>query len=304
MIKLATYNIHYGAGRDGRIDVARAIAVVADADIIALQEVENGWDRSGNVDQPSAIRDLLPLHEAAWGPVIDVWKRRDSGDRLDHVRSLRRQYGNMILSRFPIVAIRNHLLSRYGGARNILEMQRGALEAIVDAPGGMLRIYSVHLDNMSEWQRARQAEELLAIHARAVEEGPVLSGVLASDPTWTSEPPLPPVPGHAVMMGDFNFQPATPGYQVLAGELNARYGTIPRRGGFVDAWRTVGNEDVGCDARGAVPGATAYDSFLRKDGRRIDYCFVSDGLASRIAACEVLADAAASDHQPLVAALR
>ena len=36
----ASYNIQYGTGRDGRVDLARVAAAVAYADVVALQEVE------------------------------------------------------------------------------------------------------------------------------------------------------------------------------------------------------------------------------------------------------------------------
>ena len=58
-VTLASYNIQYGTGRDGLYDLARAIEAVKDADIIALQEVERNWKRSGMSDQPAAIAELM-----------------------------------------------------------------------------------------------------------------------------------------------------------------------------------------------------------------------------------------------------
>jgi len=49
-VKLVTYNIQYGLGKDGRYDLARIADEVGNADIIALQEVERHWQRSGTVD--------------------------------------------------------------------------------------------------------------------------------------------------------------------------------------------------------------------------------------------------------------
>jgi endonuclease/exonuclease/phosphatase family metal-dependent hydrolase len=53
MIKIVTYNIQFGLGKDGRFDLERIAAEVDGADVIALQEVERNWQRSGNVDQPA-----------------------------------------------------------------------------------------------------------------------------------------------------------------------------------------------------------------------------------------------------------
>ena len=38
-MRIATYNIQYGRGKDGRFDIARVVEAVESADIIALQEV-------------------------------------------------------------------------------------------------------------------------------------------------------------------------------------------------------------------------------------------------------------------------
>ena len=47
----ASYNIQYGTGKDGRVDLARIADAVKEADVIALQEVERHWPRTGDVDQ-------------------------------------------------------------------------------------------------------------------------------------------------------------------------------------------------------------------------------------------------------------
>ena len=38
MIKIVTYNIQFGQGRDGKVDLSRIIDAVQGADVIALQE--------------------------------------------------------------------------------------------------------------------------------------------------------------------------------------------------------------------------------------------------------------------------
>ena len=54
-MKLASYNIQYGFGLDGRYDLERIVASIANADIIALQEVTRGSPRNGHVDMVAAI---------------------------------------------------------------------------------------------------------------------------------------------------------------------------------------------------------------------------------------------------------
>ena len=54
-MKIVTYNIQYGLGKDDRYDLARIAREVEDADVIALQEVERHWQRSGCVDSPAVL---------------------------------------------------------------------------------------------------------------------------------------------------------------------------------------------------------------------------------------------------------
>ncbi len=87
-IKVATYNIKHGRGMDNTIDLERtAITLEAiDADIIALQEVDDQAHRSGGVDQAAWLAKRLGMH-AAYGAFMNF-----QGGR----------YGLAILSRYPI----------------------------------------------------------------------------------------------------------------------------------------------------------------------------------------------------------
>lgn len=87
-LRVATWNIKHGRGMDGRLDLERTAAVLAtlDADIIALQEVDEIVRRSDRVDQASWLAERLGMH-ASFGAFMD-----HQGGR----------YGLAILSRFPI----------------------------------------------------------------------------------------------------------------------------------------------------------------------------------------------------------
>ena len=71
-MKLVAYNTQYCKGKDGRIDVDRVVKSVADADLIAFQEIERHWKRSGEMDQPAEIARRLPKHHWAYGPYFDA----------------------------------------------------------------------------------------------------------------------------------------------------------------------------------------------------------------------------------------
>lgn len=59
-----TYNVHGCIGSDGRLDVDRVARVIGDqrADLVALQEVDVGLQRSGGVDQSQRLAELLSMH--------------------------------------------------------------------------------------------------------------------------------------------------------------------------------------------------------------------------------------------------
>jgi endonuclease/exonuclease/phosphatase family metal-dependent hydrolase len=297
-MRIATYNIQYGVGLDGRFDLDRIVAVIGDVDIVGLQEVEVGWDRSGNHDIPALLAQKMPDYYLAWGPTIDVLKRQ--GEEFCGPRAPRRQHGNLILSRFPILSIRNHLLPRYGAA-SFLDIQRGALEATIATPEGHLRIYCTHLCHLSEDQRRLQAERLICVIDTAPFEGPPLCGSHNRDLSWSLEPPLPPVPPEVIVLGDFNCTPDSPSYAVLAGEASARHGRLTRLGRFVDAW-IVAKKRHGVPDGATVDGATRYLEYPPQagKGRRVDFCFLPDRFASRVRMARVLPDAVGSDHLPVI----
>ena len=61
--RVATFNIHHGLGADGQLDLDRTSTVIRriDPQLIALQELDRGLDRSGRVDQPAAIEEATGL---------------------------------------------------------------------------------------------------------------------------------------------------------------------------------------------------------------------------------------------------
>ena len=140
-MKLLSYNIQYGFGADGHYDLARAARVIDGADIIALQEVERHWSRSHYDDQPAILESLLPDYYTAYGPGFDMDASTHDGAR---VINRRRQFGTMILSRWPILWTRLHLLPM---RRMItpLNTQTPALEALIETPRGPIGVFSLHL---------------------------------------------------------------------------------------------------------------------------------------------------------------
>ena len=66
--RVATYNIHHGRGMDDVVDLDRTAAVIRGigAELVALQELDVGWPRSGRVDQPSELADRIGMAITFW----------------------------------------------------------------------------------------------------------------------------------------------------------------------------------------------------------------------------------------------
>jgi endonuclease/exonuclease/phosphatase family metal-dependent hydrolase len=282
-VKLVSYNIQYGRGRDGVFDLERIVAEIAGADVIALQEVERFWQRSGMRDQPRALADLLGEYHWVFGAGVDL----DASIRHDDGRfeNRRRQFGNMLLARKPILSSRNHLLPKYASL-GPMSVQRSALEGVIDTGGALLRVYSVHLTHLSAATRMPQLERLLEIHRQAPEEGAAIAGGGLKD-EWVQDGIPPALPAEAILMGDFNMEPDSEEYTRITGPVSPYGGRVTNPQGFVDAWVAAGNDEL--------DGVTA-----DIDGRevRLDYCFVSASLSERISGARIDAQAAGSDHQP------
>lgn len=280
-MQLVTYNIQYGKGRDGRYDLPRIAAELAGADLIALQEVERFWPRSGNVDQATELAALLgDDYDWVYGAGVDL--HPGEGARPGQ----RRQFGNMLLSRTPILMSRNHLLPKYASLGPV-SLQRSALEGVVQCGELLLRLYSIHLTHVCAETRLPQVQRLLEIHRGAAVEGSAMSGDFLGQ--HVGQPQVPEfMPRHAIMMGDFNFEYDSSEYKEFVGPESAYGGRVTNPEGFVDAWVSNGH-----------PADQGVTSDIHDRQVRLDYFFVSAKLRQRIRAVRIDERARGSDHQPV-----
>lgn len=281
-MKLVTYNIQYSLGKDRNYELARIAEAISDADVIALQEVERFWQRSGMVDQVAELARMLPEHHWVYGANYDMdASHRENGKLVNR----RRQFGNLVLSRLPIISSRNHMLPKFGTHNRTFTLQRGALETVIDFPkAGPVRLYSTHLCHQCSATRLPQVEALLAIHRRTPTEGAPWSGGHPDPNAGWTEGGVPPMPREAIMMGDFNFTFDAPEYERMVGPVAPSYGRLVNLDGFVDAWVAAGYAEA--------------EGVSVDDGNRIDYCFVTPALAGRVQRAWIDATAQGSDHQP------
>lgn len=287
-MKLISYNIQYGFGGDGRYDLERAARIVDGADIIALQEVERHWQRSGEDDQPALLAQMLPGYFWVYGPAFDMDASRLEGGR---VVNRRRQFGTMLLSKEPIVWSRLHALPLRRTVRP-LNTRNAALECMVRTPAGPVRFVSLHLAHIAAEERLEQIDYLLAQHRRAVSDGGPWSGVDdEASRNWSNGEAEPENPLAAVWMGDFNCEPGSQEHRRIVGSTPYHRGAA-YADGFVDA-----------AAAALEPGADFHTHEKIIDGRlakrRLDHCFVGGLLADRVRSVSAAIGEVASDHFPL-----
>jgi endonuclease/exonuclease/phosphatase family metal-dependent hydrolase len=284
-MRLVTYNIHYGVGLDGRYDVGRIADAVRGADVIALQEVSRNNPNNGGRDMVAELGEALPEYFAVYGSNFEA----NVGSRLENGRAITTtfQLGNMVLSKTPVHLSRNLLLPR-SRSFEVMNFQRGALEALIETPLGFIRFYSTHLDHRSPVERASQIRFLRRRLLNYAIEGGALSGV--------AEVGLPdlPCPEGFVVMGDFNMLAGSPEYVEFAGRLDHEFGMPVTADLAVDAALRLAA--AGADLVTWVDPKRPDDTSRHK---RIDYVFTSASLAKSLKHLWVDRQAAGSDHLPV-----
>jgi endonuclease/exonuclease/phosphatase family metal-dependent hydrolase len=279
-MKLVTWNIQWGRGVDGKVDLERIVRdarALSDFDVLCLQEVSSGYPELAGCDgsdQFQALARLLPGYTAIEGVATDA----------PDAQGRRRRFGNMILSRFPVQQVFRHLLP-WPAESGIKSMQRIALEATLDTPLGLIRVTTTHLEYYSRQQRRAQVERLRELHREAV-------GHARSQPAGKlSDGPfhVPPRAASSILTGDFNMPPESPEKGLLQMSIAEE---IPA---YLDAWQVLHGDTP------HPPTIGLYDHVQWPEGfSSFDFVFVSEDLADHIYQVKVDQASKASDHQPVI----
>ena len=267
--------------------ILRVAKVVADADVIALQEVERHWLRTETTTSPKCCPGCCRTITAVYGPAFDM----DASSGADgRVVNRRRQFGTMMLSRLPIVWSRLHLLPMRKVVRP-LNTQNAALEGMIRTPAGPVRIFSLHLAHIGVEERLEQIAFLKARHrARSLRRRPVERCRRRAGRNWTHGEAEPEAPLAAIWMGDFNMEPGSAEYLAITGR-----NPIPSVGGLSRRLRRCcGRRRRRCRGR-SHPCRT----IRARTKRRLDHCFVGAMLAGRVRSVQVDTGCMASDHFPV-----
>ncbi len=126
VLRVTTYNIHYGTNPDGQLDLeAVAKTIEAEhADVVSLQEVSRGWVINGSVDMLTWLAQRLDM-TPVFGPTSDL------------------QWGNAILSKLPVIKYAHYPLPT-----EELLLKRGYIHARLKSPDGtVFNLINTHYHN-------------------------------------------------------------------------------------------------------------------------------------------------------------
>jgi endonuclease/exonuclease/phosphatase family metal-dependent hydrolase len=275
-MRLLNWNVQWCRGVDGRVDPARIAAEVrrlADPDVICLQELAANLPQlegTNGEDQAHTLAHLLPEYTSCFVSGVDV----------PSANGRRGYFGNIIFSRLPVGRILRHSLP-WLPAGDVPSMPRVAIEAVIDAPMGPVRVICTHLEFYSGKQRAAQVERLREIHAEACapQHKNEEAGIFKSYPR----------PRSAILCGDFNMPPADPLHREMQKAFASK--DIPP---WVDAWQALNPH---------TPHPPTFRIYEKDEGETpycCDYVFVTEDLVAKLKSVRVDGLTQASDHQPVI----
>jgi len=164
--RVASYNTHKCRGIHGAFSTDRVIRVIAelDMDILCLQEIVDAPGGTGKFDQANQIAAAFPKLHMAFGKTRPLHGGR---------------YGNMVLSRFPILEAHTHELPK------AMREKRGVLHCVIELSEGLrVNIFNVHFGT-GYMERRKQVDALIGEEILA---NPDLSGpriVIGDFNEWT-----------------------------------------------------------------------------------------------------------------------
>lgn len=281
-MRILTWNIQWGRGADGRVDLARtadAICGAGEFDLICLQEVAcnfPGLAGGAREDEAAFFAAAFSGYEPVFAAGLDV-PDGEGG---------RARFGNLLLSRLPVEQVFRHMLPAPADPDSPA-MQRVCVEAVVRTRRGPVRVLTTHLEYYSQRQRRAQVQALRALQAEAAGQAAAPAAGKESNPAFAAWSR----PASAIVCGDFNCEPDSPEHRLMQAPIG------PGVPAWRDAWRVLAPDAPHAPSVG-LHGADWPDRAYC-----CDFFFVTEDLAPRVRALRVVSETAASDHQPVVLAL-
>jgi endonuclease/exonuclease/phosphatase family metal-dependent hydrolase len=210
---VATYNIHRCRGIDRRHDAARVASVIRelDADVIGLQEVDARYHIEDGDDQAEYLAEATGMSAV-------------SGPALTHHRGT---YGNAVLTRWPVKAVRRVEIGVIG------REPRAVLDTDIEVAGVAMRVVVTHF-GLRNSERRLQTEMLVRMLGPGDE-------------------------GCTILLGDFN-EWAPMGHTLR--RLNAVLGRSPAVRSFPSRLPTLALDRIWVQPVSALVGLRAHRSRL------------------------------------------
>jgi endonuclease/exonuclease/phosphatase family metal-dependent hydrolase len=150
-ICVMTYNIRHGRGLDNKVDLERIARLIKaeGADIVALQEVDKGTERTDRRDLAAELSALTGMTA-----VFSNNYHYQGGE-----------YGNAVLTRFPVKQSTNlhYRMLRPGE-------QRGIIQLTLDVHGREVLFMNTHIDYRADdserWSNVSEIENVLQRHQK------------------------------------------------------------------------------------------------------------------------------------------
>jgi len=183
-ITVVAYNLERGMKLNNQIEMLISDKVFGMPDIMLVSESDRGCSRT---DYKNVTRDLAKALGMNYVYGVEFMELPRKARLATDVNETLCEHGNAVLSKYPIVGadqIRHKYTQNWyippGPERNNQEPRLGgcmAVAADIRLPGGLLRVYSSHLDSgfdKGDDMRASEANEIVS-HADGV-NGPVIVG--------------------------------------------------------------------------------------------------------------------------------
>jgi len=221
---------------------------------------------------------LLPGFQAFAGIAVDV--PDDTGGR--------RRFGNLMLSRLPVLRVLRHQLPWPAG-QGKPGMPRLLLEAVIKTPLGNIRVMTTHLEYYDAAQRAAQVEAIRQVHAQSCAHDRREQRPPGQDRDLSGSPfEQHPQPASAILTGDFNFKPDDTLHQRIQAPVD---GAGPS---LVDSWAIAHPGVPHQDTNGV------HDRIQWPSPYTCDFIYVTEDLCTRVRRVVVESLTQASDHQPIL----
>jgi len=278
VLKVSSWNIQNGLGIDGQVSlerIAQTLKESTDPDIICLQEVSRFMPLAdgSNADQVELISKLFPDYECVFGAAIDTYLP---------ALEQRGQFGNMILSRYPIQTVFHHPLPQPSDADAKKHMARQLIEVSIETESSTFRVMTTHLEFHSAIQRSAQSSYILDVQKQVEGLQTFLHPVDKSGPYKPLKRPT-----DCIVCGDFNFEPYSSEYKALTNPSQLE-------DHLNDSWLLLHSEEP----HAPTCGIFDHEQWPEKAHCR-DFFFITDSLKDSLQ--EIICDqtSQASDHQPI-----